>query len=179
MQQHLIITLLADNNAFLIQKLSECCSESQCDILDAHFTRMGNHLSGSLLASGSWMAVEKLERLIQSFRKTHDAELQLLDTKRSAAPDALAPTLPYQFQVLGVHRPQILTVLIDFFLTEELQLSTLAATHYTAPHTQTVMSCLQGVVLVPVDFHLARLREAFIIFCDSYNLEVMFEPMRN
>ena len=50
---------------------------------------------------------------------------------------------------------------------------------YPAAHTGAQMFSVQMIVNVPSRLHLAHLREEFMEFCDSLNLDAIMEPVKS
>jgi glycine cleavage system transcriptional repressor len=54
----------------------------------------------------------------------------------------------------------------------------MATTGYAAAHTGTPMFSVHMTVGIPADVHIASLREEFMDFCDSMNLDAVLEPLK-
>ena len=50
---------------------------------------------------------------------------------------------------------------------------------YAAAHTGAPMFAVQIVINVPGKLHVAQLREEFMDFCDSLNLDAILEPVKS
>jgi len=87
----------------------------------------------------------------------------------TARQDALvdAVTLDHEGIVLG---------LSGFFAARGLEIAELNTRRYNAPHTGAAMFSVQMTVNVPAEVHTGGLREEFMEYCDSENLDAVFEP---
>jgi len=54
-----------------------------------------------------------------------------------------------------------------------------ATRSYTAAQTGAAMFSLQMMINVPNRIHISQLREDFMDYCDSLNLDAILEPVKN
>ncbi len=174
--QYLTLSFLCEQTINLMQPLSVMLEQTQCSVLTVKFSYVGHHQTGFFHIQGSWIAIAKLENQLQHFNQLHQNVLHYQRTEKADYPTSM---LPYVVQVIGAERPEMLSHVIGFFNTQELLTIELSVNRYETPHTHTPMISIQGTVLIPVDFHLAQIREAFILFCEEQNFDAMFEPDRS
>ena len=58
-------------------------------------------------------------------------------------------------------------------------MSEVATRSYLASQTGAAMSSVQMSVNVPTRIHVSQLREDFMDYCDSLNLDAILEPVKN
>jgi glycine cleavage system transcriptional repressor len=54
----------------------------------------------------------------------------------------------------------------------------MATASYAAAHTGAPMFSVHMSVGIPADLHIAALRDEFMDFCDSMNLDAVLEPIK-
>jgi glycine cleavage system transcriptional repressor len=86
--------------------------------------------------------------------------------------------VPYIVHITSVSSPHTLNQLLSFFNAHRIKVNELSISHYLANKTLAKMQTIVMTVLLATDVHLADLRENFIMFCDEYNLDAIFEPDR-
>ena len=77
-------------------------------------------------------------------------------------------------ELAPLHRPIMVLALRGLFDIAEVATRT-----YPAAHTGALMFAVQMIVNVPSRLHLAHLREEFMEFCDSRNLDAILEPVKS
>ena len=158
-----------------MDQLAEALRQTQCDVLNIRYSYTGGLQAGFMQVSGTWNAMAKLETQLKFLNQQHKDTIQYQRSQKTEYP---AGMIPYIVQVIGVSSPHALGNVTGFFNAQELIMIELAAQHYYTPHTNTAMISIQSTVLIPSNFHLAHIREAFILFCEEHNLDAIFEPDR-
>ena len=156
--------------------LSELFEQTHCSVLLAKYSHLGKQQAGFFHLEGSWAAIAKLETQLQALNKSHGMVLRY---QRTETADYKTAMIPYLVQVIGTDRPTTLPQIIQFFQAQELLPIEYVIQRYHSSHTHTAMVSIQITLLIPADFHLAQIREAFILFCEEHNLDAMFEPDRS
>ncbi len=65
--------------------------------------------------------------------------------------------------------------LAGFFASRGVDIGEVATRAYAAAHTGAPMFSVQMIVNVPTRIHVSQLREEFMDFCDSLNLDAILE----
>jgi glycine cleavage system transcriptional repressor len=87
--------------------------------------------------------------------------------------------LPYVVDVVALDNPGIVHHLANFFSQRNINIEELTTTSYAAPHTGTPMFAVNLEVGVPADIQISELRDDFMNFCDTMNLDAVLEPAKN
>src|SRR2546429_4155173 len=69
--------------------------------------------------------------------------------------------------------------LSGFFATRGIDIAEVSTRSYPAAHTGAPMFAVQMIVNVPSRIHVAHLREEFMEFCDTLNLDAILEPVKS
>jgi len=87
--------------------------------------------------------------------------------------------LPYSIDVVCLDQSGIVSGLSGFFASRGIDIGEVSTRSYPAAHTGAPMFAVQMIVNVPSRIHVAHLREEFMEFCDSLNLDAILEPVKS
>jgi glycine cleavage system transcriptional repressor len=87
--------------------------------------------------------------------------------------------MPYAVEVVALDHPGIVKKLASFFSQRNINIEDLSTTSYAAAHTGTPMFAVNMTVGIPSNLHLGTLRDEFMEYCDSLNLDAVLEPIKN
>lgn len=173
--QQLSILALASDGAPVLRRLTDSAASSGCNIVEARETEIGDSTAIVLLADGSWDAIARLEQAAPKLAE----KLQLKVLTQRVRPAAPAEDrLPYAVDLSSADKPGILSALIEFFTSRDITIMELSARSYPAVHTGAMLFTVQMNIGLARDMHIATLREEFMDFCDSMNLDALLEPIK-
>ena len=155
--------------------LAKRIADAGCNLADARVSTIGADTSLMLLATGAWDAVAKLETALAKLAR--DEELQLMHY-RTGPREPSGHLLPYLVEVVAADRPGILVKIVDFFSRHEITVEQLSSMRYQAMQTGASMFQAQFTVGIPSELHIAALRDDFLEFCDSLNLDAIMDPVK-
>lgn len=175
MESFLVITALGRDKPGIVDKLSEAVTNCDCNIVDSRMTVLGGEFAVILMVSGKWNQLAKLEDALQGLRES----LELTITSKRTEPGEPAKDLmPYTVEVISIDHPGIVYELAHFFSKRNINIQELNTTRYSAAHTGTPMFALHITANIPADIHVASLRDEFLDFCESQNMDATIEPMK-
>ena len=175
MESLLVITALGKDKPGIVDKLSEVVKGCECNIIDSRMTVLGGEFAVILMVSGKWNQLAKLEDNLQSLREA----LELTITcKRTEPGESDKNLMPYSVEVISIDHPGIVYELAHFFSRRNINIQELNTTRYSAAHTGTPMFAVHITANVPGDTHVATLRDEFLDFCESQNMDATIEPMK-
>jgi glycine cleavage system transcriptional repressor len=90
-----------------------------------------------------------------------------------------ADMLPYSIDIVSLDQTGIVAGLSGFFASRGIDISEVSTRGYAAAHTGAPMFAVQMIISVPGKLHVAQLREEFMDFCDSLNLDAILEPVKS
>ena len=166
--QYLLISATGRDPLELTNVICRACQENRCSVISSRLTRHGQ-------AGGSWDALARLEGSLTSLAKRHD--LQLTHT-RSEDEEERPQALPYIVYVSALYRPDILAELCQFFANHQIGLENITYDTYQAPQTDTTMLNATITVTLLASTQINWLRDQFLDFADSLNLDALIEPWR-
>ena len=174
-QQSLIISALGEDKPGLVEKLAETIMDTGCTVLDSRMVSLGGDFAAVTQVTGPWNALAKLEQKLAELETKLGMTLQ---SRRTAKPEASGSLLPYAVEVVALDQPGIVYNLANFFASRDINISEVATTSYAAPHTGTGMFAVNMHVHIPSEIKVAAIREEFMMFCDSMNLDAVIEPAK-
>jgi len=86
--------------------------------------------------------------------------------------------MPYCIEVISIDQPGIVHELARFFSSRNINIHELNTTQYAAAHTGTPMFALHLTANIPASMHIAGLRDEFLDFCETQNMDATMEPMK-
>jgi glycine cleavage system transcriptional repressor len=156
--------------------VSRRINDSGCNLLDARLATVGRDVSVTLLATGSWDAIAKLEGILGRLEREEDGIR--LNWNRTGPKPIQSNLIPYVVEVVAADKPGILYQLADFFDRQSITVENLQSSRYKAMQTGAEMFTAQLTIGVPADMHIAALRDDFLEFSDRLNLDAIMDPMK-
>ncbi|WP_455198951.1 glycine cleavage system protein R [Kaarinaea lacus] len=175
MDSFLVITALGKDRPGIVDKLSEAITSSDCNIVDSRMTVLGGEFAVILLVSGKWNQLAKLEDALHGLRESLELTIT---SKRTEPSEPGGDLMPYTVEVISIDHPGIVYKLANFFSKRNINIQELNTTRYSAAHTGTPMFALHITANIPSDIHVATLRDEFLDFCESQNMDATIEPMK-
>ncbi|MBC8520219.1 MAG: glycine cleavage system protein R [Gammaproteobacteria bacterium] len=172
---NLVITAIGKDRPGIINELSRIVLEQKGNVVDSRMTVLGGEFAILLLVSGKWDTIARLEATLPKFQEK--LELTIL-TKRTSDRPIKHEHLPYHVEVISIDHPGIVYKVADFFSSRQINVEEMNTSSHHAPHTGTPMFVLNMVLGVPRKESITQLRENFLDFCDSQNLDGMLEPIK-
>jgi len=176
MENQLIICALGEDRPGLVVQLTKVIADVGCNVLDGRMTVLGSDFGLMQLVSGRWDALAKLETHLPAVARELGLDLRMKRTHPARRP---GDQLSYAVDVLGMNQPGILHRVARFFAEREINIRDLASSTFTAAHTGTIMFSLHLTVDIPASNQIAPIREDFFDYCDRYNLDALFDPVKN
>lgn len=173
---YLVISALGKDRPGIVDQLSRTILEEGCNIADSRMTVLGGEFAIMLMVEGNWNTLTKLEDTVP------DLETRLgltIIAKRTGEKKTSGKMLPYGVEVVALDHPGIVHHLASFFSNRDINIEDMSTSSYAAAHTGTPMFSVQMTVGIPSDVHIATLRDEFMEFCDSLNLDAVLEPIKN
>lgn len=175
MESLIVISALGSDRPGIVQALSGAVLARQGNILDSRMTVLGGEFAVLMLVSGDEANLAALESATGELEQELDLTITVRRTReRTAAAGALA----YQVEVVAMDNPGIVHDIADFFSGRGINIDDLTTGTYAAPHTGTRMFSLHMALSIPSQESVASLKDAFLDFCDSRNLDASMTPNR-
>lgn len=171
----LVISALGKDRPGIVDELTQPILDYGCNLMDSRMTVLGGEFAILLLVAGNWNTLARLEKTIPELEQ----QLGLtIICKRTEEKSSAANLLPYAVEVVAMDHPGIVHHLAGFFSKRNINIEDMVTATYAAAHTGTPMFSVNMSVGIPSDIHIASLREEFMEFCDSMNLDAVLEPIK-
>jgi glycine cleavage system transcriptional repressor len=129
-----------------------------------------------MLIAGNWHSLAKLETELKKFADSTGLTVNLRRTEPRAP---RTDQLPYSIDAVCLDQSGVVSSISGFCSSRGIDIAEVSTRSYPAAHTGAQMFSVQMVVNVPSRLHLAHLREEFMEFCDSLNLDAILEPVKS
>ncbi len=160
----------------MVHDLTRTIADCGGNIIETRMSALGSEFVMSLLISGNWHALAKIETEV---KRIGEAGLIAIQIHRTEPRPVRADMLPYSVDVVCLDQTGIVASLSGFFSARGVDIAELDTHSYAAVHTGAPMFSLRLVVNVPSRIHLGVLREEFMDFCDQLNLDAILEPVKH
>lgn len=177
MKQLLALTAIGSDRTGLVHDLTRTVADCGGNVVECRMSALGSEFVMSLLVSGNWHALAKIEGEIK--RIGGDGGLVSIQCRRTEPRPVRADMLPYSVDIVCLDQTGIVASVSGFFSARGVDIAELDTHSYAAAHTGAPMFSLRLVVSVPSRIHLGVLREEFMDFCDHLNLDAILEPVKH
>ncbi|MBV6417116.1 MAG: Glycine cleavage system transcriptional repressor [Steroidobacteraceae bacterium] len=175
-KQHLAVSAVGSDRTGIVHELSRVITECGGSISESRMANLGSEFAMLLLVSGNWHSLAKLETELKKLGETSGLSVSV---KRTEPRGARTDMVPYSIDVVCLDQTGIVSGLSGFFSSRAIDIAELSTRVYAAAHTGAQMFAVQMIVNIPTRIHLAQLREEFMDFCDSLNLDAIMEPVKS
>ena len=172
---HLVISTLGKDRPGIVNQLSKAIYELDCNVSDSRMTVLGGEFAILLMVEGPWNLLAKLEDQVPELQDRMDLTII---TRRTEERAGNANLLPYGVDVVSLDHPGIVYSLASFFSDKNINIEDMTTSSYAAAHTGTPMFSVRMSIGIPADIHIAALRDEFMDFCDSMNIDAVLEPIK-
>ena len=176
MKQHLAISAIGADRTGMVHELTRIISECGGNIAESRMAALGSEFGMQLLVGGNWHTLARIE---SELAKLSDAGAVTVQMRRTELRAPRLDMLPYSIDIVSLDQGGIVSSLSGFFAGRGIEISEVASRAYAAAHTGAPMFSVQMVIQVPSRLHVTQLREEFLDFCDSLNLDAILEPVKS
>jgi glycine cleavage system transcriptional repressor len=174
-RHYLVISALGKDRPGIVRNLTRPITEAGANILDSRMTILGGEFAILMMVEGDAGTISALEEQLPAQQES--LALTIL-TRRTDSRRAEQESLPYRVEVVSLDHPGIVSHLAEFFSNRHINIQDLDTDSYRAAHTGTPMFSASMRVHIPAGTSIAGLREEFLSFCDSLNLDATIEAER-
>ncbi|MBU0498651.1 MAG: glycine cleavage system protein R [Gammaproteobacteria bacterium] len=171
----LVLSALGDDRPGIVDRLTKVILDYDCNIIDSRMTVLGGEFAILMLVEGNWNTLAKLEKSLPELQVS--LGLTII-SRRTEERHTETPVMPYLVEVVALDHPGIVHSLASFFSQRNINIEDLMTSGYPAAHTGSQMFSVHMSIGVPGDIHIASLRDEFMDFCDSLNLDGVLEPIK-
>lgn len=175
MKNYLVVSALGESHTNLVKDLSRAILECDCSVVNSRMMVLGNEFAAMVMVQGNWNTLARLE--VQLKRLEQSLGLNVV-YRRTEEHQRQVNVLPYAVEVIALSHSSIVYELANFFTGRSISIEDLTSHNYRALPTGADMISVNIVIGIPVDTHIAALREEFMDFCDQLNFDSVMEPIK-
>jgi glycine cleavage system transcriptional repressor len=176
MKQYLAVSAIGGDRTGMVHDLTRIITECGGNIAESRMAALGSEFAMLLLINGNWHALARIESEVSRLAESGSLSVQL---RRTEPRGVRKDMLPYSIDIVSLDQTGIVAGLSGFFATRGIDIGEVATRSYAAAHTGAPMFAVQMVVNVPSKLPLSQLREEFMDYCDSLNLDAVLEPVKS
>lgn len=174
-QSYLVLSILGSDHPGMMEDISKTCLQCGCNILDSRAMIAGTEFTASLLLTGNWSAIAKMEAALPAMEQRLGVTTMV---RRTHERPKNSNGLSYSVSLLGQDKPGIVHLAANFFTSQGINMTDMHSESYLDHRTFTRMFSLSFVLEVPNQCHIGQLREKFMLFCDEHNVDAILEPLK-
>ena len=173
-QSQLVLSAIGKDQTGIVDRLTRAVFDLELNITDSRMTVMGGEFAVQMLIEGAWNQIAMLETMLPDL----ESRLGLtIHGKRTDIRVTDEKIRPYTVEVVALDHPGIVHHLAGFFSQHHINIEDLHTSSYAAAHTGTPMFAVSLQIGVPAEVQISILRDEFMEFCDSMNLDAVLEPI--
>jgi glycine cleavage system transcriptional repressor len=176
MKQQLIISTIGTYHPPILQKLTRSIRDAGATILDCRMDLLGTEAAITILISGAWDAIAKLEGILLKLENELDIKLF---SKRTGKRIPEKQKIPYSIEIISGNRDDIINEVTEFLQSNEINICELYTNTYQNPNTDIPLLSIHMTVNIPADSSISLIRTEFMDFCDRMNLDAIMEPVKS
>jgi len=176
MKQHLAVSAIGSDRTGMVHELTQVITDCGGNIAESRMAALGSEFAMLLLINGNWHSLARIESELARLAETGALSVHV---KRTEPKATRADALPYSIDIVSLDQSGIVAGLSGFFASRGIDINEVSTRSYAAAHTGAPMFAVQMVVNVPGKLQVAQLREEFMDFCDSLNLDAILEPVKS
>ena len=177
-QQKILLSHSGSSNPGFYLELCQEASKHACTISKSHLTSHTPSCSFYTYIQGPWDGIAKIEAFVENYQKAHPNHYTQLERLKPTSNTQASPHLAYQIEITGISNAHNLSHVSVFCNQHELTLLSIHSSQYQSSVTGDNMQQIRLEIAMDFDANLAEFREQLLLMCDSYNLDVVIEPMR-
>lgn len=171
----LTITALGNKQTHFIAEILTIISNCNCTVLSIKSSNLAQSTAAFLLVDGNWNHIAKVESLLDALQKHIEINIQTL------RPEPLPQkqnAIPYSLETVSIDRHNVIEDIVNFFYEREICIDEINGSSYRAPYVETSIFSSKFILFVPSQIRLLLLREEFLDFCDTLNIDAIIEPIK-
>lgn len=169
----LIISVIGSDQALMLTQLCTFTSKYNGNIEYSNMASFGNEFVLTLLVTGQWNTIAKLEAALPGLEKNLNSPILY---KRVAVEKNTETFLPYIIEVIALNHPGILQEITEFFVEQNIPIASMHTQIEPIKNSDARLFSLNMKILIPGDISISEMREQFILLCDDFNLDGVMEP---
>jgi glycine cleavage system transcriptional repressor len=151
--------------------------QTEVSVTQSELRRRLNTFHFQFEVSGEWHQLAKFETQLKA-EQNKLADGTVLHYHRALLKAEETLYIPYYAEVTSIFNVDLIVLLSQFFDAERILLQEMSVDRFVEGRTFVPLQTIRVKVWIPIDIHLPELRESFMLFCEQYNVDGIFEPDR-
>lgn len=172
---HLTITALGNKSTPFIAEILATVSNCDCNVVNLKSSNLAQSTAAYLLIDGNWNHIAKLETLLDNLQKRLEIQITTIRPEANAKKNNC---IPYSLETISIDRHNVIEDITNFLYEREICIEEINASSYPAPYIQTPIFSTKFILQIPPQVRLLMLREEFLDFCDTLNIDAIIEPIK-
>jgi len=176
----LAISVLGNKTHDFLVDLLSAVSMCHCSVVEFNTCNHTRLTAAYLLIDGNWNHIAKFENLLEALRHRYAVQICLLRPDDAESDDeiGLPPGVPYTLETISSDKREILFAVTQFITDRGIIIEEVTASRHGAALFDQRIFTTRFLVLVPDKVRILSLREEFLDFCDSLNIDAILEPIK-
>ncbi len=174
MKNFLSLSALGGFSTADIQQLCATLKDNGGNIESSRMVKMEDSFAVTLLISGNWDSIAKIEGMLPRLKERYDAIIQY---KRIAASRPDHQAMPYIIDLVAADRPGIIYNIIHFIKQNDIHMQDMYTNCYDTD-SGARMCVLRAIIHIPINTLIGPLRADFVDLCEQLNLDAGMEPLK-
>jgi glycine cleavage system transcriptional repressor len=175
-RQHLAISAIGGDRTGMVHDLTKVITDCGGSIAESRMAALGSEFAMLMLVTGNWHNLARIESELGRLAANGTLSIHL---RRTDARTTRRDLVPYSIDIVSLDQTGIVAGLSGFFATRGIDIGEVATRCYAAAHTGAPMFAVQMGINVPARLPVSQLREEFMDYCDSLNLDAILEPVKS
>lgn len=176
MKQYLAVSAIGGDHTGMVHELTRVITDCGGNIAESRMATLGAEFAMLLLVHGNWHALARIE---SELNRLADGGAMSVHLRRTEPRAPRRDMVPYSIDIVSLDQAGIVAGLSGFFSKRSIDISEVSTRSYAAAHTGAPLFGVQMIVNVPAKYQLSQLREEFMDYCDSLNLDAILEPVKS
>lgn len=170
----LVISAIGHDRPGIVDYLTKHLVEHDLSVSDSRMTVLGGEFAMQMLVEGAWNQLSKLEKELPSIASELDLSI---NSKWTDIRKQTENRLPYAVEVVALDNPGIVNSIAGFLSQRNINIEDMQTSCYPAAHTGAPMFAVEIKIAIPADMQISSVRDDFMEYCDSLNLDAVMEPV--
>ena len=170
------ISAIGSDRTGMVHDLTKVITDCGGSIAESRMAALGSEFAMLLLVTGNWHTLARIESELGRLAANGTLSVHL---RRTDARPSRRELLPYSIDIVSLDQTGIVAGLSGFFAARSIDIGEVATRCYAAAHTGAAMFAVQMSINVPGKLPVSQLREEFMDYCDSLNLDAILEPVKS
>lgn len=171
----LTITALGNKSTNYIAEILAAISSCDCNVKELRSSQLAQSTASYLLVESNWNHIAKLETVLESLQKRLGIHIQTLRPE----PNLKEPEgIPYSLETISLDRHNVVENITTFLFEHGINIEEINASKYQTSYIQSSVFSTKFILIIPPEVRLLALREEFLDFCDTLNIDAIIEPIK-